>query len=204
MGADLKVIIGHNLSTKDIVEFPCFLSRNKELRDVYTKEIQSKIAHKISIEQALENLEKEYNWENITENDLLNSWANNEDPHLADENCYIIHSLNTYFGLINFNRRTIEILYLPEHKYANLFHESHRKFIFTFSKTLAKFLRSNKIVYCSDSGPTEIIETGAIEGMSIESIINLSIEKFGLPSEILDHAIANRFIIDDIDKRSPY
>lgn len=198
MGVDLKVIIGHKLTSKEIIEFPYLLNKTKELKDVYIKEIQSKIDHESSIEKVLSNLKEEYYWTNITENDLLNSWANNENPTLVDENGFIAHSLITYFGYMYFNRQTVEITYLPEHKYANLRYKSHRKFIFNYSKAFAKFLGSEKIVYCADTGATEIIECWASEGNTIESVINLSVAKFGKPSEILEEAIDNRFIIDNI------
>lgn len=198
MGVDLKVIIGHKLTSKEIIEFPYLLNKAKGLKDVYIKEIQSKIDHGRSIEKVLSNIEEEYYWKNITENDLLNSWANNENPILVDENGFISHSLSTYFGYMYFNRQTVEITYLPEHKYANLRYKSHRKFIFNYSKVFAKFLGTEKIVYCADSGPTESIECWASEGNAIKSIINLSVAKFGTPSGILEEAIENRFIIDDV------
>lgn len=202
MGVDLRIIIGHNLTSKEIIEFPYSLSKSKELKDVYIEEIQSKIDHNSSIERVLSSLEKEYKWENITENDLLDSWKNNESPELVGENGFMSHSLSTYFGLLYFNRRTVEILYLPEHKYANLNYESHRKFIFNYSKAFAKFLGSEKIVYFSDTFSTQIIEDWAQEGIAIESIIDLAIAKFGKPSEILEQAIENRLIIEDIT--NPY
>jgi hypothetical protein len=202
MGVDLRIIIGHKLTSKEIIEFPYLLSKSKELKDVYIEEIQSKIDHNSSIERVLSSLEKEYKWENITENDLLNSWTNNENPELVGENGFMSHSLSTYFGLLYFNRRTVEILYLPEHKYANLNYESLRKFIFNYSKAFAKFLGMEKIVYFSDTFSTEIIEDWAQEGIAIESIIDLAIAKFGKPSEILQQAIENRLIIEDIT--NPY
>jgi len=197
MGVDLRVIIGHNLTLKDIMEFPYLLDRNTELKEVFTKEIQSKLEFNISREQALASLDKELRWENITEKDLLNSWENNENLQLVDENGFIAHSLTTYFGILYFNRKTVEILYLPEHKYANLKYKPNRKFIFNYSKALAKFLGSKMIVYCADSGPTEIIECWATEGKTIERVLNLAIEKFGRPSDVLEEAIEKRFIIDE-------
>lgn len=202
MGVDLRIIFGHNLTSKEIIEFPYSLSKSKELKDVFTEDIQSKIDHNSDIERVLSSLEKEYKWGNITENDLLDSWENNENPELVGENGFMAHSLSTYFGLLYFNRQTIEILYLPEHKYANLNYESHRKFIFNFSKAFAKFLGSEKIIYFSDTFSTEIVEDWAQEGMAIESIIDLAIAKFGKPSEILEQAIENRLIIEDIT--NPY
>jgi len=198
MGVDLRVIIGHSLTSKGIMDFPDVLKRTQELKDVYVEEIQSKIEHKYSVEQVLSSLQREFSWENYTENDLLNSWVNNENSLLVDENGFMSHSLTTYFGILYFNRQTVEVMYLPEHKYANLKYKAHRKFIFNFSKAFAKFLGSEKIIYCSDTGETEIIECWATEGMSIESIINSIIVKFGEPSKILEEAIDNRFIIDDV------
>jgi hypothetical protein len=202
MGVDLRIIFGHNLTSKEIIEFPYSLKNSKELKDVYIEEIQSKIDHDSTIERVLSSLEKEYKWANITENDLLDSWENNENPELVGENGFMAHSLSTYFGLLYFNRQTIEILYLPEHKYANLHYESHRKFIFNFSKAFAKFLGSKKIIYFSDTFETQIIEDWAQEGITIESITDLAIAKFGKPSEILEQAIENRLIIEDIT--NPY
>lgn len=202
MGVDLRIIFGHNLTSKEIIEFPYSLSKSKELKDVYIEEIQSKLDHNGSVERVLSSLEKEYNWENFTENDLINFWTNNENPELVDEIGFMAHSLSTYFGLLYFNRRTVEILYLPEHKYANLHYESNRKFIFNYSKAFAKFIGSEKIVYFSDTFETQVIEDWAQQGMTIESIIDLAIEKFGKPSEILEEAIENRLIIDDVT--NPY
>jgi hypothetical protein len=202
MGVDLRIVIAHKLTSKEIIEFPYLVNRSKELKDVYMEEIQSKIDYNGSIELILSNLDKEYNWENYTESDLLNSWENNENPELVDENGYMAHSLDTYFGLLYFNRQTVEILYLPEHKYANLNYMSNRKFIFNFSRAFAKFLGSEKIVYFSDTFLTEIVENWALEGLTIESIIDLAIAKFGAPSKILAQAIEKRLIIEDIG--NPY
>jgi|GEM_PF-2636176 len=198
MGVDLNVIIGHNLSLKEIMDFPNLLNKNKELKDVYLKGINSKIEHGATVERILSILEKEYFWENITETDLLDSWTNNETPELVGEYGYISHSLNTYFGFLYFNKRTIDITYLPQHKYANLKYDSHREFIFNFSKALATLVGSEKIIYCADSGPTEIIECWATEGMSIESVLDLAITEFGMPSTVLEQAIDKRFIVEDV------
>lgn len=198
MGVDLNVIIGHNLTSKEIMEFPYLLNKNKALKDVYIKGIDSKLEYGASVERILSNLEKEHFWENITEDDLLDSWKNNETPELVNEYCFILHTLNTYFGFLYFNRQTIDITYLPEHKYANLKYEVNRRFIFDFSEAVAKLVGSEKIIYCADTGPTEIIESWASEGKDIESIVNLAIAEFGMPSTVLEQAIDNRFIIEDL------
>jgi hypothetical protein len=198
MGVDLNVIIGHNLTSKEIMDFPSVLNRNKELKDVFLEGINSKLEHGATVERILSILEKEYFWQNITENDLLDSWKNNETPELVAEYGYICHMLDTYFGFLYFNKRTIDITYLPEHKYANLKYQANREFIFNFSKALAKLVGSEKIIYCADTGSTEIIECWATEGMTIESVLDLAIKEFGMPSTVVEEAIDKRFIIEDV------
>jgi hypothetical protein len=199
MSVDVRIIIGHNLNIKEVISFPKILDNCQELKSIFINEIQSKLDHNYSIEQVLIVARKESNWERVNENDILKSWINNSDPKAVSENGYLAHSLSTYFGSLYFNKQTIEVVYYPEHKYANLFYESSRSFMLQFSNSLAKLLGQTKIVYCNDTTSTSIIVDEATEGKSIDEIINNAILNFGLPSKLLSEAIAKHFFIDDIN-----
>jgi hypothetical protein len=75
-----------------------------------------------------------------------------------------------------------------------------RRDILDFSMEFAKILNSDKVVYCSDTHSTERIESWAIEGQTINGIIDLAIKKFGSPPKSLPEAIENRFFIDQLLK----
>ncbi|TSJ47813.1 hypothetical protein [Fluviicola chungangensis] len=198
MGIDLRVITGHRLSAKQVMDFPDWLEKQQQLKDVFIEHSASKLYFGYKRADILSGLEKKSTWENYTEADLLESWENNEDPERVDETGFIQVSLVTYFGFIYFNRETIEVMYFPEHKYSNLTEVPQRSYILNFSKALAQAFGQTQIVYCSDTYETEYIETLASEGKNLETIIKLGIERFGSPPKTIEAAIVNRFFIDDL------
>jgi hypothetical protein len=203
MGVDAMVIIGHKLKPAEIINFPKFIDQCQELKDIFIEEFQSKIDHHYSMEQILLNSKKESHWghsikDKITEEQLLKWWNNNRTPNLVEENGYIGHFMSTYFGRIYFLENTVCTTYLPEHKYANLFFESHRRFMLRFSRAFAKLLGETKIVYCSEAIIANSPEDLAFEGNTIENIIETSISKLWFPSDLLVEAIPTHFFIDDV------
>ena len=194
MSIDLRTIIGHKLSAKEIIAYPSVLSKDLGLKQIFITK-QKKLSTDYRSESWLNKINEEIKWENVTENDLINSWTNNETPKLLDENGYICCVLDTYFGFVTFNKQTITILYIPEHKYSNIFYEPQRSFILEFSEKLALSLGENKVIYCSDTHSTEQIESWSYEGLSIDTIEELSIKKFGIPPSDIEQSIENRFLI---------
>lgn len=203
MGVDSIVIIGHKLKPSEIINFPKFIDQCQELKDIFIEEFQSKIDHHYSMEQILLNSKKESHWghsieDKLTEERLSWEWNNNRNPHLVEENGYIVSLFKTYFGRMYFLENTVCITYFPEHKYANLFFESHRRFLLRFSRAFAKFLGEAKIVYCSEALLVNSPEDLAFEGNTIENIIEISMMKLWLPPDSLIEAIPTHFFIDDV------
>lgn len=194
MSIDLRTVIGHNLSAKEIIAFPALLNKDQLLKQFYIEK-QQVIQNQILSENFLQKINAELHWENTTEADLIHSWTNNETPELLDDNGYIPCILDTYFGFVTFNKNTITILYFPGHKYANLYYEAERSFIFEFSEKLAQLLGQNKVIYCSDTYDTEQIESWSYEGLSIDTIEELALNKFGALPDSIEQAIENRFLI---------
>lgn len=194
MSIDLRTVIGHKLSPREVIEFPSFLSENLELKQIFFDKENRQTKQNIS-DNLFKIIHKEIKWNNVNVEDLKKSWTNNETPELLDENGYVTCVLDTYFGFVTFNKQTITILYFPEHKYSNLFYEPQRSFIFEFSKKLAQILGQDKVIYCSDTHSTEQIESWSNEGLSIETIEKLAIDKFGKPAVNIEEAIENRFLI---------
>ena len=194
MGIDLRTIIGHKLSIDEIINFPDFLNKNLELKQIFLKKEQ-KINQCLSKIFISKTVDIKSDWEEITKEDILKSWANNITSKLLDEVGYICCTLSTYFGLVTFNQQTITILYIPESKYSNMFNNLERDYIFEFSETLAKILEQKKVIYCSDTYSTEQIESWSYQGLAIEDIEKLAIEKFGYPPNDIEQAIENRFVI---------
>ncbi len=200
MGIDLRVITGHRLSAKQIMDFPDWLEKQQQLKELFILHMDSKLDFGYQPEKIWELLQRKSFWEpDCTEKDLLNSWENKENPDLLHQNGFIAYSLSTYFGIIYFNRTTIEIMYFPEHKYSNLRDENQRSFILTFSRAFARTLGQNQVVYCSDTFESEYIEDLAMEGKNLETIIRLGIERLGKPPKTIREAIENRFFIDDLE-----
>jgi len=197
MGADLKLYIGHNLTHSEIISFPEFIDNCQELKDVYISEIQSKLEYRITRENAIKRLTKKSTWGKTTISELLDSWKNNRNSKLVEENGYIYHDIDCYFGSISINEKTLEIDFSPEHKYANLYHPANRRFIILFSRAFAKVMNKKHIVYCNDMGQTSFIEDDATEGKSINEIIEHAIQKLGTPSKSLKVALEKGFIIDN-------
>lgn len=199
MSIDLHTIIGHQLSSKEVISFPSLLNENLQLKQFYIEKQKINLSQNLP-ESFLKKIQEDVSWETITEEYLINSWINNETPELLDENGYINCTLNTYFGFVTFNRNTITILFFPEHKYANLHYENERSFIFEFSDKLAQLLGQDKIIYCSDTFSTEKIESWSYDGFSIDKIEEMAIEKFGALPNSIEQAIENRFFIQYLKK----
>lgn len=201
MSIDLRTVIGHQLSAKEIVAYPSLLSKDLGLKQTFITK-QKKVSPDYLTKSWLNKINEEIRWENVTEKDLINAWTNNENPELLDENGYICCVLDTYFGCVTFNKQTITIVFFPEHKYSNMFHEPQKSFIFDFSEKLALSLGGDKVIYCSDTHPTEQIERWSYEGLSIDTIEELSKKMFGVPHDDIEQAIENRFLIKSI-KHNP-
>jgi 6-pyruvoyl-tetrahydropterin synthase len=203
MGYDLRIIMGHELTPSQIIKFPDFLNNCQELKDVYISEFQSKLDHRYTKDKFLEVILKkcEWDWERggISEANIIKVWKNNCSPTLVEENGYWKISLSTYFGMIDFDERTINILFYPEHKYANIFYESHRKFILRFSRAMAKQLGQSKIVFTGESYKDFDFEDKATEGKSIEEIINYGTLKFGNVPITLKEAITRKYFFEDLN-----
>ena len=202
MASNLCIIIGHNLTPTEIIKFPNFLDNCQELKDIYISEIQSKLDHHDSVDKVLENVQKKTDWGRWTLNEthILKVWTNNSIPKLVDENGYFEITLTTYFGWIHFNERTINMTYLPEHKYPNLWYESHRRFILRFSRAMAKLLGQTKIVYTGESHVTGDVEDESTEGRSIDEIINYGTLRFGdAPISLIENIDKGFFIEDTIN-----
>ncbi len=197
MSIDLRIVIGHKLSSYEVINFPFLLEKDQKMKQIFIDK-QKKISTDYLSKSFLERINESKGWENVNEKDLENSWANNETPKLLDDNGYITCVLNTYFGFVTFNKQTITLVYFPEHKYSNLFYEPQRSFIFEFSKNLAQLLKQDKVIYCSDTHSTEQIESWSYEGLSIDTIEKLAIEKFGKHAVNIEEAIENRFLIEYI------
>ena len=180
MSVDLIVIIGHNLTLAEIISFPKFLTDSLELKQAFASEIKSKQDHssgylKYTKEDMRLDLQEEMSWKNVDETHIQRSWEINcDETKREDSGGYYTPLLNTYFGYICFNKKTVQITYFPEHKYANLYYQSHRSFILNFSRAMAKALGQTKIVYCDDTGPTSSIKDDSMEGKSIEQIISMT------------------------------
>ncbi len=155
MGVDIVTITGHKLEAKAITQLPKVIDSWVELRSI----------------DISNGCFADARWErDFTEEALLASWSSQEMPYnenwLYDEdNFHSIFYLNTYFGSLAFNRKTVRISYFPQHKYDNLFYPAICRQVLLFSRMLAKRFEQDKIVYYVDSSyPTARIETEAIEG----------------------------------------
>lgn len=160
--------------------------------------IQSKINFKIDKEKALERLEMKSFWNNYglkVNIELINKiWNENL---ISDDDYYF--ELETFFGGIHLRRFTAEIFYLPEHKYANLFCESHRNFILESNREIAKYLNQETIIYFPDSTfETSIISDWISQAKTFDEISTLAIQQFGVPPTNLELGIKNRFFLDNI------
>lgn len=205
MSVDLNVIIGHTLSPSEIINISELFDTSEKLKNIYHQQVRDNNFWKNSAEKE-EELQKKLSssWYRsveypMSENEIIRIWENNENVKDITQ-YYIMCSLNSYFATVDFNRHTLNIQYNPQHKYANMFYPIQRAYILTFSRAVAELLGQTKIVYCSDNLYSEhsVFNDLAMEGKTIEEIIEYGVKNFGQCSNNLKEAILEAYLVDDV------
>lgn len=203
MGVDVGGIIEHNLSPQQIIEIGTKIDSWKDIRDL-------KRSHECCSYNYGERFEKQlksnHEWSegNIpTESDLETIWNYYETGNGGA--CRVNpfqNGINTFWGEIRFFRKIAIIGHSPEHKYGNLLYPEIAQNLLEVNREIAKKFKSNKIVYCPDSGfPTELVWYEAWKSKSLDQhILNMN-RMFFEPPKNLKEAIKYYYFIDDFSSR---
>ncbi len=196
MGMDFLAIIDHNRTAKEVLQLPQIIENSKKLKRIFCE------FHSYEIEKLAPCV-----WDcayPMTEENLEVIWENLENKTEIDvgENINIDAEIETYFGSIYVNRKTINISLFPEHKYGNLRCLEVSEYIFKINRIIATLLGTDRIVYCCDSYYyPELIETKSMEGLNNDGIIKYGNKLFGVPPTEINEAIENLYFIDDFSMK---
>lgn len=191
MGMDLKVIIGHSLEPKEILQVPELIENDNRF-------------HKNS--QFFEGKYKKPTWYNygreregfMDENLMQEIWKDCETD--SDEAGMRDVKIDCHWGAIEFCRKCVIVDFSALHKYGNLRQTEPGRYIMRMSRNVAQLLNHNEIIYCVDSFlPTAKIWGKAFTGLSFVEVKNWANKTFGKPPTEINEAIHNYYFIDDVN-----
>ena len=196
MGVDIFSVFSHNLSIDQALNFPKLIDSWKDIKKL-KQELKS--VHEID-----HNYAKTAKW--MAEKEINNSalstlWdayesGNAFGPKVAG----IDNIIECFLGWFRIYRHSIRIVHWPEHKYANIFDPKTAVKIFTINRAIAKKFNASQILYYPDSGiPTAWLDDYISEGKTVDEVIRIGIELFGMPPSNLDDGRNYMFFIDNIN-----
>lgn len=184
MSVDVKAIIGHKMSLRELVQFP--------------QKIDSWASEIADLKQETPYPSKwdcAYQMDGFILSSILKDWERNTN-YVAEKFCD--NKISCFFGWIDVYRNTL-VVTLSEHRYTNLCVPETAKLIIKINRIIAKNLEQSKIVYIADgSYPTGCLYDYAQIGNSIEIIIDKGIASFGMPPSPLSEGFEYMFFIDDV------
>ncbi len=196
MGVDIFGVFNHNLSIEEAVNLP---KQIDSWEDIKKLKLELKSVHNID-----HNFSKTANW--IAQNEINSSslstlWdAIESGTAFGAKIAGIDNIIECFLGWIRIYRHSICIVNWPEHKYANIFDPETAMKIFTINRAIAKKFNASKILYYPDSAiPTAWLGDYIEEGKTVDEVIRIGIELFGIPPSNLDDGRSYMFFIDNIN-----
>jgi len=193
MGMDLVALIRHNFNEEEALKLPQMIDEWTEVKELFFKkhpEYESKPIFK-----------EKSKWESgifeMTPKLLGTIWKGLEDDEPKIPLC---NDIDTFFADISVYKNSINISPNPEHKYGNLTNPKSLDYLINLMRLIAKRLNQFKIIYCADSYvSTSILAEKAMQGATIQEIIEYGNNKFGIPPIEINEAIGNYYFIDKFD-----
>jgi hypothetical protein len=193
MGMDLVALIRHDFNKEEAYRLPQMIDEWGEVKELFLKrhpEYETKSFFK-----------EKSKWNSgifeMTPNLLERIWNGLE---IDDPENPLCNDIDTFFADISVYKNTISISPNPEHKYGNLTIPKSLDYLIDLIRLIAKRLNQFKIVYCADSYvSTSILWERAMQGATIEEIIEYGNDKFGVPPFEINEAIGNYYFFDKFD-----
>jgi len=204
MGVDLIGVVNHKLNKSELIKLPSIMDTWNEINLIILTELRKTYTEKyvnekyLNIESAYYNIDmggvktKSNPDENYFEL-VWNQWVENENAELLSI------QIVTYFAFIKIRRQTIIIEQMPWHKYSNLDDKDMAKMILEINRVIANKLEQNKIVYFADSSyPTSMLYNHALEGKTVEQIIQIGDTNFTNRPKEINEGIKFKYFIDEM------
>ncbi|PHN06997.1 hypothetical protein [Flavilitoribacter nigricans] len=195
MAIEIECIIENEFDKSKIIELPFLIDNKwKDLRrfiEQESKDFYNPLKNK--------DLQKEAKWDfKIDEDDLENCWS-----FFETGNSDILQPKNDirficYFGMVHVYRKTIVINPFCRRFKAFKDNENAKKGFIKIVREIARLFGATKVLYCADSTTkTEILSNMALEGNSLQKLIEHGELRFGKPNPNYLLAFEETYFIDE-------
>ena len=206
MGVDLIGVVNHRLSKEELRNFPSVVDTWSEIEDTIRKELPKTYSQEY-IDKEYKRIKASYfdlNMHDIKSSTNPNAeyieyvWNQWEEPNVKELPTIQVVS---YFSNLKIGKNTIVIEQMPWHKYSNLDDKEMAGMILELNRIIARKLKQSRIIYFADSAyPTSILYEYALEGNTVEELIEIGDSEFSNRPTDLKEGIKFKYFVDAMDQ----
>lgn len=198
MGVEIECIIENHFSKSEIVELPTMIENNwNDLRE-FIEEVSKEFLTPIT--KSYLNKKARWDFDHLSEEEIENYWR-----YLEGANFISFHPKNNiwffcYFGMIKIYRKVIVINPFSLRFKAFWNEDEAKNALVRIVRRIVNLFGAKKVLYCADSATkTEVLYNMAMNGNSLQEIIEFGELEFGKPNSNYLIGIDETYFIDDFN-----